>query len=135
MLAMKTKFVATTSILALAFALALAPTIAFAAKPGFGSLYYDGDIVRTIVPPSQTEKGLDDIYTVANGVEGQLGIASVAPGDPDYHGGHWIVNEVTFVDEVTPYLLTSEQDVLQAQVDGDVVIVWNTGSFLCPIQP
>lgn len=132
---MKTKFIAAAGILALAFALALAPTTAFAAKPGFGQLYYDGDIVRTIVPPSQTDKGLDDIYTVTNGIEGQLGIASVAPGDPDYHGGHWIVNEVTFNDGVTPYALTSEEAVLQAQADGDVTIVWNTGSFLCPIQP
>lgn len=132
---MKTKLIATAGILALAFALALAPATAFAAKPGFGQLYYDGDTVRTIVPPSQTQKGLDDIYTVTNGIEGQLGIASVAPGDPGYHGGHWIVNEVTFSTGVIPYLLTSEEAVLQAYDDGDVTIVWNTGSFLCPIQP
>lgn len=132
---MKTKLIATAGIHALAFALALAPATAFGAKPGFGQLYYNGDIVRTIVPPSNTDKGLDDIYMVTNGIEGQLGIASVSPGDPDYHGGHWIVNEVTFNDGVTPYALTSEEAVLQAQADGDVTIVWNTDSFLCPIQP
>lgn len=132
---MKTKFVATASILALAFALVLVPATAFAAKPGFGTLYYNGDTVRTLVPPSHTDKGLDDFYMITNGIEGQLGIASVAPGNPDYHGGHWTVNVVMFKDGVTPYLLTSEDAVLQAQADGDVTITWNTDSFLCPIQP
>ena len=122
--------------IALAVALLASPvTPSFAAKPSFGSLYYDGEIVRTLVPPAKTDKGLDDIYAVTNGAEGQLGIASVAPGDKDYHGGHWIVNEVTFNEGVTPYLLTSEEAVLAAYQAGDVSIERNTGSFLCPIQP
>ena len=133
---MNAKFVAATSVLALALALMLAPASpALAAKPGFGQLYYNGDVVRTIVPPAQTNKGFDDLYAVTNGVDDQLGVTSVAPGDPDYHGGHWIVNEVTFNNGVTPYLLTSEDAVLQAYNDGDVSIVWNTDSFICPIQP
>ncbi|MGD8432460.1 MAG: hypothetical protein PVG23_07810 [Nitrosopumilaceae archaeon] len=106
---------------------------AFAATPTFGMLYYEGDTVRTIIPPSETNKGLDDLYIVTNGVQGQLGIASVAPGDRDYHGGHWIVNEVEF--SVEPYSLTSEADVLAAEMAGDVTVTRNVGSFLCPIQP
>lgn len=131
------KSMTTGAIAAMALVAILASSAApsFAAKPSFGSLYYDGEIVRTIVPPAETDKGLDDIYTVTNGAEGQLGIASVAPGDKDYHGGHWIVNVVTFNEGVTPYLLTSEEAVLAAYDAGDVSIERNTGSFLCPIQP
>lgn len=132
---MNTKFIASTSIMGLAFAIMLVPAIpALAVRPGFGQLYYNGEVVGTIVPPAQTDKGLDDLYVITNGIEGQLGIASVAPGNPDYHGGYWIVNTVAFNDGVAPYSLTSEDAVLQAYNDGDVSIVWNTGSFICPIQ-
>jgi hypothetical protein len=133
---MYAKQIAVISALAVAVAVLAVPVgSSLAATPGFGQLYYDGDIVRTIVPPSATDKGLDDLYAVTSGAEGQLGIASVAPGDVDYHGGHWIVNMVTFNEGVTPYLLTSEDVVLEAYANGDVTIAWNTGSFLCPIQP
>ena len=113
--------------------LAIPASSVFAATPGFGMLYYEGEIVRTVVPPSEIKKGLDDFYVVTNGVEGQLGIAAVAPGDRDYHGGHWIVNEVTFTDEIV--LLTSEQAVLDAEEAGKVTIDRNVSAFLCPIQP
>jgi len=113
--------------------MAVPASSAFAAKPGFGMLYYEDEIVRTVVPPSEIKKGLDDFYVVTNGMDGQLGIAAVAPGDRDYHGGHWIVNEVTF--NVEPYSLTSEQAVLDAETAGDVTIDRNVSAFLCPIQP
>jgi len=124
------KMVAITGMIAV---LAIPASSAFAATPGFGMLYYEGEIVRTVVPPSEIKKGLDDFYVVTNGADDQLGIAAVAPGDRDYHGGHWIVNEVTFADE--PYLLDSEQAVLDAEADGDVTIDRNVSAFLCPIQP
>ncbi len=46
---------------------------------------------------------------MTNGAAGQLGIAGVAPGSADYHGGAWAVNLVTFNAGVMPYLLTSAQ--------------------------
>ena len=106
---------------------------AFAATPGFGMLYYEGEIVRTVVPPAEIKKGMDDFYSVTNPAEGQLGIAAVAPGDRGYHGGHWTVNEVTL--NVAPYILDSEQVVLDAESAGDVSIDRNVSAFLCPIQP
>lgn len=96
-----------------------------AATPAFGMLYYNDEIVRTTIPPSKTMLGLDDLYVVTNGVSEQMGIASVAPEDVDYHGGHWILNVVTFKDGVEPYLLSSEKDVLDAEDDGDIVITRN----------
>ena len=110
-------------------------SVAVAAQPGFGSLFYNGTIVRTAVPPSATTIALDNFYAVTNGASGQLGIAAVAPGNPNYHGGHWIKNLVTFNIGITPYLLTSEAAVLTAAGAGDVSILYNVGSFLCPIQP
>ncbi len=117
----------------LLFAATALPTAA--AKPGFGNLYYNGEIVRTIVPPAAMPKpGVDDFYAVMGGVEGQLGIAAVAPGDPDYHGGKWAFHSVTF--NVDPYLLKSEEAVLQAAAAGDVIITRVVeNDFKCPIQP
>lgn len=108
---------------------------ATAQRPGFGKLYYDGEIVRTVVPPATMAKpGRDDFYVVINGVENQLGIAAVAPGDRDYHGGKWAFHQVTWL--TAPGLLTSEVDVLEAASFGDVTIMrLPQNDFKCPIQP
>jgi hypothetical protein len=112
-----------------------APEVAIAQRPQFGFLYHDGTILRTIVPPARSPMpGRDDLYMVTNGVEGQLGVAAVAPGDVGYHGGHWAVHLVTFIDE--PILLTSEAEVLAAEAVGLVVIDRAPElDFRCPIQP
>lgn len=105
-----------------------------ARRPGFGLLYYEDEVVRTVVPPASTpNQGRDNFYVVTNGVESQLGIAAVAPGDQGYHGGDWKVFTVTFVGE--PQLLTSEADVVVAWmlelVDVERVPM---ADFKCPIQ-
>lgn len=105
-----------------------------AQAPGFGLLYYQNQIVRTVVPPASTpNEGRDNFYVVTNGVGLQLGIAAVAPGDPGYHGGDWKVFFVTFVGP--PQLLTSEAGVLVAEMLG-VVNVQRVpmADFKCPIQ-
>ncbi len=122
---------------ALAIALVLPVTSAFAATPGFGNLYYNGTVVRTVVPPAAfPNEGRDNFYKVTNGAAGQLGIVAVAPGNSGYHGGHWKVFTVTFNSEITPVLLTSEQAVLSAQNAGMVTVTRNAAAdFLCPVQP
>src|SRR2546426_12467375 len=122
---------------ALAIALVLPVTQAFAATPGFGSLYYNGTIVRTVVPPASfPNTGIDNFYKVTNGATGQPGIASVAPGADGYHGGHWKVFLVTFNPDTTPVLLTSQAAVLAAQSAGTVTVTRNASAdFLCPVQP
>ena len=122
---------------ALAIALVLPVTSAFAATPGFGNLYYNGTIVRTVVSPAAfPNEGLDNFYKVTNGATGQLGIAAVAPGSSDYHGGHWKVFTVSFNSGVTPVLLTSEQAVLSVQNAVMVTVTRNAAAdFLCPVQP
>ncbi len=107
------------------------------ANVGFGQLFYNDIIVRTVVTPvAIPNQGTDNFYKVANGATGQLGIAGVAPGSSDYHGGHWKVFTVTFNSEVTPFLLKSQAEVLSAQTAGSVTVTRNSGAdFLCPVQP
>ena len=109
--------------------------VASAARPGFGQLYYEGEIVRTVVPPAAMPfQGRDNLYPIMDGFAGQLPVAAVAPGDQDYHGGQWAVYLVEW--NVDPYLLTSEAEVLEAAAVGDVTITRVAGNdFKCPIQP
>jgi hypothetical protein len=108
---------------------------AAAAPPPFvfpdGCCYFNDTLVRTVIPPaSSPQEGTDNFY----GVPGQKGIVGVAPGAPDYHGGHWKFFSVTW--NVTPYLLTSEADVLAAEEAGDVTVARAPEmDFKCPIQP
>jgi hypothetical protein len=109
-----------------------------AATPTFGMLFYEGDTVRTLIPPSSNpQEGRDNLYVVtSDAAEGQLGIAAVAPGDQDYHGGHWAFHSVTFNEGVDPYLLKSEADVRDAYDAGDVTVTRIPEmDFKCPIQP
>ena len=108
-----------------------APSLA--ATPTFGELYYNGEIVRTLVPPAEiTREGVDNLYAIPN----QLAVTAVAPGDRNYHGGHWAVHSVTWNEGVTPYLLTSADEVLEAEAARDVTITRVPGNdFLCPVQP
>jgi hypothetical protein len=107
---------------------------ALGAEPGFGRLYLNGQVVGTVVPPSQVPSGSgrDPFYKVANGAAGQLGIAGVGPGSGDYHGGDWEVFTVTF--NVKPYLLTSGSAVATAAARGDVTLSRQPAQdFHCPI--
>jgi hypothetical protein len=80
-------------------------------------------------------QGKDNIYPIFGGVGGQLPVAAVAPGDPDYHGGKWAVHVVMWIAGSEPYLLTSEADVLTAYMDGDLTITrMLEADFKCPIQ-
>jgi hypothetical protein len=102
--------------------------------PG-GCCFYEGGVVRTVVPPASTpQEGRDNFYGFPTGaVAGQKGVVGVVPGDQDYHGGHWAFHAVTFT--VTPYLLTSEEAVLAAAAAGDVSITRVAANdFRCPIQ-
>ena len=125
-------------ILALAI-LATSVTPALADQPPFvfpgGCCYYEGAIVRTVLPPAATpDDGRDNFYAVMGGVAGQKGVVAVAPGDTNYHGGDWAFHSVTW--NVTPYLLTSEAAVLAAAASGDVTITRiPANDFKCPIQP
>lgn len=115
----------------------LITTQSLQARPVFGELYYEGNVVRTVVPPAAApKKGRDAIYPIMGGVAGQLPVAAVAPGDKDYHGGKWAVNVVMWNAGVIPYLLTSAEMVLDAEAWDYVTITRvRDADFKCPIQP
>lgn len=105
------------------------------AAVGFGRLFHDGTVVRTVATPTSTPgRGVDAIYPVADGVPGQLAVTSVAPGSPGYHGGRWAVHLVDFADGVAPYLLTSDEAVHAAHQAGHVTVTRVTAAdFVCPV--
>jgi hypothetical protein len=97
--------------------------------------YNDGTILRTVVPPaSLPNEGLDPLYAfTSGGAEGQLPVISVGPGDKGYHGGAWAFHSVTW--NVTPYLITSDEQLFEAEARGDVTIMRTPANdFRCPIQ-
>jgi hypothetical protein len=102
-----------------------------------GTLFHDGDVVRTVVPPAAIPHGgVDPIYSFTNGADGQLSVAGVAPGDGPYHGGRWAVYLVTFNEGVAPYLLTSDEAVFAAQAAGDVSVTRAPElDNRCPVLP
>ena len=124
------KFIVAIALVFLTFSASADP------RAGFGRLFYDGDVVRTVVPPAAAPmQGKDNIYPFSNGAEGQLPVAAVAPGDTDYHGGKWAVHLVTWMVDVEPEILTSEAEVWDAYMDGDLTVTRVLeADFKCPIQ-
>jgi hypothetical protein len=123
--------------LALATIVAILPASDASAAKMRGMLYLDGDIVRTfVVPAPLPHGGIDPLYMVTNGVSEQLGITAVGPGTGNYHGGAWAIHTVTFNAGVTPYLLTSDEDVEAAESAGDVTVTRRPEmDNRCPIMP
>ena len=79
-------------------------------------------------------EGRDNLYVISGGVEGQLAVAAAAPGDRDYNGGQWAFHSVSW--NVEPYELTSEEDVVDAEGDGDITVARiPEADFKCPVQP
>jgi hypothetical protein len=126
------------TLLVVAAAVLVVSAVATAARPGFvfprGCCFYEGDTVRTVVPPSAfPNQGTDPFYAVMGGVADQKAVVGLAPGDAGYNGGHWAFRSVTWNDD--PYLLTSESAILAAAAAGDVTITRVAeNDFLCPIQ-
>lgn len=118
------------SLLSVVVVLGLAGT-ALAGQPVKTTIWLDGVMVRTILPPAASPKdGTDPFYMVP----GTGGVAAVGPGDAGYHGGHWQVYLVSW--NVPMYPLTSDEAIADAEDLGDITITPAPElDFLCPIQP
>jgi hypothetical protein len=98
--------------------------------------YEDGRVLRTTVPPSAfPNEGVDPLYAFTGAAaDGQLAVIAAGPGDSDYHGGAWAFHSVTW--NVTPYLITSDEQLAAAAAAGDVTITRVAANdFRCPVQP
>jgi hypothetical protein len=116
--------------LALGLLLGLGGT-ALAGQPVKTTIWLDGALVRTILPPAASpQDGTDPFYMVP----GTGGVAAVGPGDAGYHGGHWQVYLVSWNVAMVP--LTSDEAIAEAAAAGDITITRAAElDFLCPIQP
>ena len=109
-------------------------------KPGKGELYYEGMVVKTIVPPAaMTQTGTEAFYVIfendAADMPRQRPVIATAPGDKDYRGGKWAFNKVVWTDGSTPYELMSVMEVYMAKMLGDVTIDRiPENDFKCPVQ-
>lgn len=101
-------------------------------QPAFAELYYEGEVVKTIVPPAAMKKpGTENLY----GVPGQRPVVATAPGDKNYRGGKWAFHAVTWSEGVTPYLLTSETAIHMAEIIGDIEVTRvYENDFKCPVM-
>jgi hypothetical protein len=98
--------------------------------------YEGGRLLRTVAPPASfPNEGRDPIYAfTSGGADGQLAVISAGPGDADYHGGAWAFHSVTW--NVTPYLITSDEQLFAAEAAGDVTITRvPANDFRCPVEP
>ena len=125
---------ASMSLVAMFVVFAAAPVLA---QREFGMLYLNGDTVRTFGNPSNLPHGgMDPLYVVMNGVDGQLGISGIGPGEQGFHGGSWAFHAVHFNEGVNPYLLTSDEDVMAAEDAGDITVTRIAeNDFRCPVLP
>jgi hypothetical protein len=112
------------------------PATSALASATHGNVFFNGQVVGTVVTPAAVPNGgTDPFYEVSGGMAGQLGIVGDGPSSPDYRGGLWAVNDVSFTPGTTPFLLTSAQAVRTAQSLGQVTVTRNPGAdFRCPIQ-
>jgi hypothetical protein len=120
----------TSVALALGLLLGLGGT-ALAGQPVKTTIWLDGALVRTILPPAASpQDGTDPFYMVP----GTGGVAAVGPGDAGYHGGRWQVYLVSWNVAMVP--LTSDEAIAEAATAGDITITRAAElDFLCPIQP
>ena len=102
-------------------------------KPPRIPAYYDGQIVYVAaVSVSKKEvKAAIPAYLVLEGQDINH-VLSAIPGVPGYNP-HWHFFSVEFLNGVDPYLLDSEDAILDAEEDGDVMVTDLDFFVLCPV--
>lgn len=119
--------------------------------PNFtAAIYGDGEVWGTKgttqlpAPTANNVQSFDDLYvfTNANNPGGvQLPVSEAAPGNPNYNGGRWSVQSVTWTAAgfmayggYAP-ILTSEEDVMYNEQAGYLIIESANNYFQCPLLP
>lgn len=121
------------------------PLRASAAIWSHGELY--GTVGTPAVFTDPPEHTTDTLYNFGmSGLEGQRAISAAAPGDRDFNGGRWSVVLVTFTDQgkavhdpdgdgMVNFELTSEEDVLNHEALGHLILTDTDVYFECPMLP
>lgn len=112
------------------------------------AIYVDGDLYRTVGTPTDfshtgaPEHSYDILYNF--GAAQPISVAAVAPGDPGYNGGRWMVHGVTFPDYAAAVAavdandsgdLDSAEEVEAALAAGLATDTGVVKMFECPVIP
>lgn len=120
-------------------------------KPDFiPAIYGDGEVWGTKgttslpAPNAHNVQSFDNLYVIDNPNDPnrvQLPISEAAPGNPNYNGGRWSVQVVTWTPAgfmayggIAP-ILTSEEQVLYNEQAGFLTIESGHRYFQCPLLP
>lgn len=113
--------------------------VALAGGPPVSAFYVDGSLYRTIFTPTDLSgtgapaSTFDVIYPLGGVLSP---VADSKPGDRDYNGGRWIVLPVTWAAHAVPHQLYSAEEVLAAELAGDLTIADDpVAQFVCPVIP
>jgi hypothetical protein len=126
--------------------LAIAGSAAAAGVTG-PAFYVDGELYRTVGTPTNFEgtgapdSSFDTIYAFIEGE--QRNVAEAAPGDPDFNGGRWIVQGLSFTDydaAVAMYDTNMSGDFdsaeeVEAAIAGGAATTMELTRFECPVIP
>jgi hypothetical protein len=115
------------------------------------AFYVDGELYRTVATPNDlSETGAPDhsFDTIYDFGMVQTNVATAAPGDQDYNGGHWRVHSVSFNTDMATTIaahdangsgdLDSADEVASALADDSPSGLTDNGvvkSFTCPVIP
>lgn len=112
----------------------------YAEGPSFNpAIYADGKVfatkgLATLPPPNgRNNQSFDKLFRFLNGAEGQLPVAEAAPGNPDYNGGRWNLQWVTWNSD--PEVVTSYDEIQMHLAAGDLSIASGHTYFECPLLP
>lgn len=142
------------SIIMLAGGLALSLAQSAIADPGqpnfMPALYGDGEVWGTKgttslpAPRPANRQSFDKLYVIANFNDPdavQLPVSEAAPGNPDYNGGRWSLQNVNWTAEgfmayggLAP-VLKSEHEILYNEAMGYLTIASASVYFQCPLLP
>jgi len=120
-------------------------------QPNFmAAIYGDGEVWGTKgttslpAPTENNTQSFDKIYVVTNANDPnavQLPVSEAAPGNPNYNGGRWSLQTVTWTaDAFVAYggyapILKSEEDIKYNEELGYLVIESGGAYFQCPLLP
>lgn len=120
-------------------------------QPNFmAAIYGDGEVWGTKgttslpAPNENNKQSFDHIYVIsnANNPDGvQLPISEAAPGNPDYNGGRWSLQNATWTADAFVYyggyapILKSLADVEYNESMGFLAIESGMTYFQCPLLP
>jgi len=114
----------------------------YAAGPDFfhPAIFADGEAwatkgVADLPPPNEhNHQSFDKLFSFTNGANGQLPVSEAAPGNPNYNGGRWDLQVVTWLITNPPIVMS--YDMIEGYLeDGDLMITSGNSYFECPLLP